>query len=64
MVWGPTRRAAKDPELSRERDTRGVAARVACLPGSIAHRRHCGQAALIARRAWGGWRLWPLPNGR
>eukprot|EP00969_Alexandrium_andersonii_P045865 2012561-Alexandrium_andersonii.AAC.1 len=27
MVWGPTRRSAKDPGLSRERDTRGVAAR-------------------------------------
>eukprot|EP00969_Alexandrium_andersonii_P192146 8487163-Alexandrium_andersonii.AAC.1 len=23
VVWGPARRAAKDPELSRERDTRG-----------------------------------------
>eukprot|EP00969_Alexandrium_andersonii_P326478 14425579-Alexandrium_andersonii.AAC.1 len=26
MVWGPVRRSAKDPELSRERATRGVAA--------------------------------------
>eukprot|EP00969_Alexandrium_andersonii_P359061 15452358-Alexandrium_andersonii.AAC.1 len=53
MVWGTVRHAAKGRELSRERDTRGVAARLACFPGSIAHRRHCGQATLIARRAWG-----------
>eukprot|EP00969_Alexandrium_andersonii_P326479 14425580-Alexandrium_andersonii.AAC.1 len=26
MVWGPVRRSAKDPKLSRERATRGVAA--------------------------------------
>eukprot|EP00969_Alexandrium_andersonii_P291823 12897485-Alexandrium_andersonii.AAC.1 len=52
MVWGPTCRSAKEPELSRERAARGVAARVAYLPGSIAHRRHCAQATLIARRGW------------